>query len=236
MNQKMMNTVISAIVGGVVGAAVVFFGAGKDLKPEDLKALKVSDLTVEKLTITNQASLLNKEGKEEVVLKEGSVLAENVILGKKFIGRQFQGHAIVANRVFTTPDDLIATPMEQWRFFAEIGSSLDAGGEVVVRSATGPASVNKPTVGGMLLRTGFDPESRPQILALQNQDRRPLPINFELSERQKQMLSAAAQAGSSFDSNSTAPLGAAALNNIMPNATPTSPSIATQPDPNLPLR
>ena len=207
MNQGMMNTVISAIVGGVVGAGVVFFGASKDATG-DLKDLSVANLKVENLTITKQAVLLNAEGKEEFVLKEGSVLAENVILGKKFIGRQFQGHAIVANRVFTTPDDLIATPMEQWRFFAEIGSSIEAGGEVVVRSATGAASVNRPTNGGALLRTGFDPESRPQILALQNQDRSPMPINWELSDQQKRMLSAAAPAGAAanFNTDAAAPI------------------------------
>jgi len=207
MNQGMMNTVISAIVGGVIGAGVVFFGATKDASG-DLKDLSVANLKVENLTITKQALLLNAEGKEEVVLKEGSVLAENVILGKKFIGRQFQGHAIIANRVFTTPDDLIATPMENWRFFAEIGSSADTGGEIVVRSAAGPASVNRPTSGGALLRAGFDPEARPQILALQNYDRSPMQINWELSEQQKRLLSAAPPTGAaaSFNTDVAAPV------------------------------
>jgi len=192
MNQGMMNTVVSAIVGGVIGAGVVFFGAAKNTSGE-LTDLAVKNLKVESLTITEQASLLNKEGKEEVVLKEGSVLAENVILGKKIIARQVQGHAIVANRVFTTPDDLIAMPMEQWRFYAEIGSSTEAGGEVVVRSATGAATVNRPTQGGALLRMGYDPEAQPQILALQNADRRQLEINWKLSEQQMRMLMSQAQ-------------------------------------------
>jgi hypothetical protein len=203
----MMNTVISAIVGGVIGAAVVFFGAAKGTSG-DVKELSVADLKVGKLTITEQASLLNKEGREEVVLKEGSVLAENVVLGKKFIGKQFQGHAFVANRVFTTPDDLIQTPMENWRFFAELGSSIKDGGEVVIRSASGPASVNKPISGGAVIRTGFDPEARPQILALQNANHGLLPINFELSAQQKQMLSdanAPASAATNFNGNASAP-------------------------------
>ena len=187
MNQGMMNTVVSAIVGGVIGAGVVFFGAAQNTSG-DLTDLAVKNLKVENLTITEQASLLNKEGREEVVLKEGSVLAENVVLAKKVISRQVQGHAIVANRVFTTPDDLIGTPMENWRFMAELGSSTEAGGEVVVRSANGAASVNKATMGGALLRMGYDPEYRPQILALQNVDRSPLQINWELSALQKQML------------------------------------------------
>jgi len=208
MNQGMMNTVVSAIVGGVVGAGVVFFAAGKDTSG-DLKDLSIANLKVESLTITNQATLLNKEGKEEVVLKEGSVLAENVILAKKFIGRQFQGHAMVANRVFTTPDDLIATPMEQWRFFAELGSSIDAGGELVVRSANGPASVNRPTNSGTLLRMGYSPEAQPQIWALNNPDRRVIPVSSELSDKQRQLLSSAPPMdapGGAFDSSSTAPV------------------------------
>ena len=191
MNQKMMNTVISAIVGGVVGAGVVFFAGGSS-NVADLKDMELESLRVGTLTITQEASLLDKEGKQpELVLRDGSILAENVILGKKVIARQMQGHAIVANRVFTTPDDLIATPMENWRFFAEIGSSIEAGGEIVVRNAAGPASVNRPTTNGSLFRVGYDPEQRPQILALQNASRSPLEINYRLSEEQQRMLSVA---------------------------------------------
>ena len=221
MNQGMMNTVISAVVGGVIGAGVVFFGAAKSTAPGDLSDLTIANLKVENLTITQQASLLNKEGKEEVVIKDGSVLAENVMLAKKVIGRQFQGHAFVANRVFTTPDDLFSTPMESWRFFAEIGSSAEAGGEIVVRSANGAASVNKATTSGALLRAGYDPEGRPQILALQNYDRSPLQINHDLSEMQRRMLSQAAPpnaAAQAFDSNSSVPMG--------------GPQTATMPDAN----
>jgi len=192
MNQGMMNTVVSAIVGGIVGAGVVFFAGGTSSNMANLKDLELDSLRVGTLTISKEASLLDKEGKQaELVLRDGSILAENVILGKKVIARQMQGHAIVANRVFTTPDDLIATPMENWRFFAEIGSSIEAGGEIVVRSAAGPASVNRPTTNGALFRVGYDPEQRPQILALQNANRNPLEINYRLSEEQLRMLSAA---------------------------------------------
>ena len=205
-----MNTVVSAIVGGIVGAAVVFFaGNASDKDPQNVK---IQALEVAKLTITDQATLLSKEGKEEVVLKEGSILAENVIFAKKMIGRQIQGHAVVANRVFTTPDDLFATPMESWRFFAELGSSAEAGGEIVVRSAQGAATVNRPTNSGALFRMGYDPEHRPQMLALNNVSRSPMPISNELSEMQRQLMSAAVappqammpQQG--FNSSSTAPV------------------------------
>lgn len=218
MKQGMlMNTLISAVVGGVIGAGVVFFGLPKDTAG-DLKELTVADLKVTKLTITEQAALLNKDGKENVVLKEGSVMAENVILGNKFIGKQFQGHAIVANRVFATPDDLFTTPMNQWRFFAELGSSKD-GGEVVVRSINGPASVDRPVQSGALIRTGFDPEAKPQILALQNDNRSPMSISNDLSEQQRQMLSTAAPAGAAANFNgSTAPAMGATASTPNPNA------------------
>ena len=225
MNQKMMTVVISAIVGGVVGAGVVFFAGGAS-QTSDLKDMELSSLRVGTLTITQEANLLDKEGKQpELVIRDGSILAENVVLGKKVIARQMQGHAIVANRVFTTPDDLIATPMENWRFFAEIGSSIEAGGEIVVRNAAGPASVNKPTTNGALFRVGYDPEQRPQILALQNANRNPLEINYRLSEEQQRMLSAAmnnpqgVMPQGSYDGSGTTPVYQ-------------QPSVA-QPDPNL---
>jgi hypothetical protein len=205
-----MNTVVSAIVGGIVGAGVVFF-AGNTVDNKDIKNGEMQELKVAKLTITDQATLLNKEGNPEVVLKEGSILAENVIFGKKVVARQMQGHAIVANRVFTTPDDLIATPMENWRFYAEIGSSVEAGGEVVVRNVQGPSVINKPTNGGALFRMGYDPEQRPQMLAMHNPNRSPLEINYGLSEAQKQMLMSSATANqqgmASFNSaNATSPV------------------------------
>ena len=230
MSQGMMNTVVSAIVGGLVGAGVVFF-AGNTCDNAS-KNVKMQELEVAKLTITDQATLLNKEGNPEVVLKEGSILAENVILGKKVIARQIQGHAAVVNRMFTTPDDLFTTPMENWRFFAEIGSSIESGGEIVVRSAQGAASVNRPTNNGALFRMGYDPENRPQMLALHNVNRNPMEINYGLSEMQKQLLSAATanpqaamptampQQQGSYNSNSTAPV-----------VYPGSASMAT-PDPN----
>jgi len=191
MNQGMVNSIIAAVVGGVVGACVVFFAgtSGKDNRPElDLANLEVANLKVASLTITDQAVLLNKEGIPEVALREGSIFAENVVIAKKLVGQQVQGHAIVANRVFTTPDDLIRVPMEQWRFFAEIGASNDAGGEIVIRNSNGAAVVNRATVGGALIRLGFDTESYPQIVALQNASGSVLPISPDLSEAQKQMV------------------------------------------------
>lgn len=161
MSEKIINSVISALVGGAVGAAVVFFMAGK---------ASFDTLEVGSLTITKQAALLNAEGKEDVVLKEGSVLANNVVLGKKFIGTQYQGHVFVGNRMFTSPDDLVATPMEKWRFYTEIGATNEAGGEVVVRSPNGANVVGQPVNTGMLFRTGFDQNGGLQLVARSNEN------------------------------------------------------------------
>jgi hypothetical protein len=196
---------ISGLLGGAIGATIVLFATSQ--KPtvfsfaETVQAQteqetvlvprnkgKFESLEVENLVITNQATLLNKEGQPEIVLKDGSVMVENTIVGKKFVGRQFQGHALVANRIFCSPDDLIATPMENWRFSAEIGASAESGGEVIVRSAAGSSSVGKPTKEGALLRAGFDTDTKPQIIALQNEDSRQIPINYSLSEQQKRLL------------------------------------------------
>ena len=223
MKQGMTNTVIAAIVGGIVGAGVVFFAGGNskvDLTNVELESLKVANLT-----ISNQATLLNQEGQPELAIRDGSILANNVIVAKKLVGQQLQGHAIVANRVFTTPDDLMATPMQNWRFFAELGSSVEAGGELVVRSAAGFASVDQPTSGGALLRAGFDTDSRPQMVAIHNVSRSVMPLNFDLSAEQKQMVSGTMpQNPGTFNGTATTP-----VNTYNPSAdTLIPPSTASQ--------
>jgi hypothetical protein len=227
MNQGMMNTVVSAIVGGLVGAGVVFFVGGSKV---DFNNLELENLQVANLTITTQATLLNEQGTPELFIRDGSILAEKVILGNKLIGQQLQGHAIVGNRVFVTPDSLVHTPMEDWKFYAEIGASRDAGGEIVVRSVAGPASVGRTTTNGALLRAGFTPEGGAQLLAIQNIDRSPMQISFDLSEQQRRLLNAgAASAGmmtppvaDAFSSEAMAPIhhhqGGATLAAPDPNA------------------
>jgi len=209
--QGMVNSVMSAIIGGVIGAGVVFFaGTGNNV---DLDDLKVANLTVETLTITGHAELVNEIDGEMIpvlALRDGSLMAENVIFARKLVGTQLQGHAIVANRLFTTPDNLFTTPMEQWRFYAEIGSSIEAGGELVVRSAAGPALVNRPTLGGALLRVGFDTENQPQMLGLSNFDRSEMRVSQTLSAQQRAMIASANPQGmipqGSFDGSQTTPI------------------------------
>ena len=211
MNQGMVNTVIGAVVGGIIGAGVVFFaGTGN--------TTHFKNLTVDNLTITEQAQLVTEVDGEQIpmlVIRDGSLMAENVIFARKLVGTQLQGHAIVANRVFTTPDNLFTTPMEQWRFFAEIGASSDAGGEIVVRSAAGPAVVNQATRMGALLRMGFDTENQPQIFGMQNVDRSILRVSDTLSAQQRAMLQANTQ-GMMAPENFNSPVQQGFNNDLMP--------------------
>lgn len=161
MSEKIVTSVISALVGGIVGAVVVFSFAGKT---------SFDSLEVGKLTIKEEAKVLNEKGEEMIVMKEGSLLANTAIASNKFIGRQYQGHVFVANRLFTTPDDLNAVPMAQWRFFTEVGSSNERGGEVIVRSPNGATVVGQEAKQGFLMRTGFDEKDNPQLFAIANQN------------------------------------------------------------------
>ena len=186
MNQGMMNTVVAAIVGGVVGAGVVFFASGNKA---DMKNLELESLKVANLAITNEAVQLNADGKVELFIKDGSVVAEKVIVGNKLMGQQLQGHAFVANRIFVSPDDLAKTPMNEWTFFAEIGASNTTGGEIIVRSFDGPALVGRATERGALMRMGFMPEGGAQVFAFRNYDRIPVPVSLDVSETQRRELS-----------------------------------------------
>ncbi len=169
MGEKLTNSIVSALIGGIVGAAFVFIVAGKT---------KFDSLEVGNLKITKAATFFSAEGKEDVVIREGSVLANNVVLGKKFIGTQYQGHVFVGNRIFTSPDDLMVTPMENWRFFTELGSTEKAGGEMIVRSASGANVVNQPVQSGMMLRAGFDEQNELQLFARNNSSGVMMPAVF----------------------------------------------------------
>lgn len=162
MNERLTNSVISALIGGIVGAAVVFFAGNRTT---------FDKLEVGTLTIKQQATLLDKNGKDDVILRDGSVLANQVVLGKKFIGAQYQGHIFVGNRIFTSPDDLTATPVADWRFFTEMGSHADSGGELIVRSVDGGSLVDKEVHTGWMIRTGFDDNNLPAMIAFDNEQK-----------------------------------------------------------------
>lgn len=186
MGDKIICALIGAVVGGCIGAATVFLVQ---------KETRFDSLEVKNLKITKQAVVLNQDGKETLVLRDGSVLANNTIFGKKFIGTQYQGHIFVGNRLFTSPDDLNTTPLEQWRFFTEISSSEKTGGEVVVRSLSGANVVGQPMNRGRSLRTGFDEKEQAQFLLWSNQENRtlsqvPFPVQEIGDEKTQTAISA----------------------------------------------
>ncbi|GHT31164.1 hypothetical protein FACS189427_00590 [Planctomycetales bacterium] len=212
MSEKLFTSVLSALVGGAVGAAVVFFLGTK---------AKFDNLEVGSLKITKQAVLVDKDGKDDVILRDGSVLANQVVLGKKFIGTQYQGHVFVGNRIFTTPDNLNEKPMEQWRFFTEIGSSNELGGEVIVRSPNGANVVGQDIKQGWVLRNGFDANNEPGVLAVSNQNKAVARVPFVVPrpnqpEAQKQEGQAAVPAGN----NETAAAPVAANGAVNPAEAP----------------
>ncbi|MDR2115099.1 MAG: hypothetical protein LBP87_01835 [Planctomycetaceae bacterium] len=212
MSDKIVSSLFAALIGGIVGACVVFFMSGKT---------KFEALEVGSLTITKQATLLNAEGKDDVVIKEGSVLANNVILGKKFIGQQYQGHVFVGNRIFTSPDDLMATSMEKWKFFTEIGSSEKVGGELIVRSPHGANVVGQPVNDGILFRAGFGEDDAPQLFVKSNQNGGTLHIPF-LPPRQQPNAETPQENGTGTPANAAAPAPATETSATAPATPPAS--------------
>ena len=211
MNDKLMSTVVSALVGGIVGAAVVFFIGG---------STKFDSLEVKDLKITQSAKLVNAEGRDDVMIRDGSVMANNVVLGKKFIGTQYQGHVFVGNRMFTSPDDLVTTPMDKWKFYTEIGSSSEIGGEMIVRSANGANVVGQEIHSGVLLRAGFDANNAPQLFARGNENGVMFPVPFLRPNPQQ-------QAGAEGDKPAE---GVAAAPAPAPAPAPETPTTAAKPE------
>ncbi|MDR0391136.1 MAG: hypothetical protein LBH59_04465 [Planctomycetaceae bacterium] len=169
MNKLLANTVISALIGGVVGAAVVFFASGQ----------KFDELEVRNLTVTGEAKMKSGDNKQpEVIIKNGSVLVPNIIAATRVVSTQMQGHVVVANRILTSPDDLIKNANTQWKFYTEIGSSHDQGGEIIVRSATGSISGTKLEnipKSGWMFRAGYT-DNQPNIVFFSNETKEIMPV------------------------------------------------------------
>jgi len=189
MGEKLTNLVIAALVGGIVGLIGGVIGGSSG---SAAGKTKMDELEVGVLKITKEAALFNAEGKPDVVLRDGSILANNVVFGKKFMATQLQGHVIVANRMYTTPYDLMTKPMNEWRFFTELGCSTKTGGELIVRSPNGANMVGRQTNNGFLFRTGFDENDGPQLFVRSNNNGSIVPMAFEHDQQ------AAEKYGSTF--------------------------------------
>ena len=130
------NTIIAAVVGGVVGA-VVAFACSSFLTPgipESFDKLKVGEL------IVSEQMMYWKDGDNDAILwiKDGGILAST-----RVIATQICGNTVTANAVVTTPDNPI-TPLDQCEIFTEMGSSKAEGGLLTVRSPNGGHVLGNP--------------------------------------------------------------------------------------------
>jgi gas vesicle protein len=191
---KFAHTIISALVGGIVGAMVVFL-----LPVKSPDKAKFDQLEVRDLIITEQAALYaadkksesekksddstkdeKKEKRPDVLIKNGGIYATNVILSTRLISKQIQGAVLIGNRMFTSPDDVVNNQSSYWKFYTEIGSSIEKGGEIIVRSSTGGLLVGKDQTpapaAGWALRAGYMDGDRPDISFYSNLTKEIMPV------------------------------------------------------------
>jgi hypothetical protein len=166
MSEKIINSFLSAIIGGAVAFAVVY-STGRTA-PTNADVFKVKSLEVaDSITLRSP-----ENGEEMIVLRnDGLIFAKNKVATEHFLGKQFSGQILVGNRVMVSPDDLINTTPETWQFLAELGGNLETGGELFVRSPHGGNHVGKGVVDGQSVKIGFDKNDLLQFFALNNQNK-----------------------------------------------------------------
>jgi len=154
MKSGWFNTVISAIVGGVVGAVVVFTcGGGSSSFPGSVDKLKVGEL------IVSDKMMLWTEGAEDasLLIQNGGILAKT-----RVIAQQLCGNAVLANCVLTTPDNVL-NKLEECVIFTEMGSSPVEGGMLTVRSPNGGNVLARQegVTTGLAYTVTYDNQGRP---------------------------------------------------------------------------
>ena len=134
MKSGWMNTIMAAVVGGIVGGVVAYLcmafspsSISQSAFPESVEKLKVGEL------IVSDKMLLWKDGDEDasLLIQNGGMLAKT-----RIIAQQLCGNAVLANCVLTTPDDT-RNQLENCHIFTEMGSSPTEGGMLTVRSPGG---------------------------------------------------------------------------------------------------
>jgi len=159
MKSGWSNTVVSAIVGGVVGALVATV-CGSFMAPKSFDKLKVGELVV------SDKIMLWEDGKDgaSLLVQNGGIWATT-----RVIGQQICGNAILANCVLTTPDPHI-TPLDQCTIYTEMGSSTAEGGLLMVRSPDGGNVIaNQEGVkSGSAYVITFDPNGVPVTFLRKN--------------------------------------------------------------------
>lgn len=166
MSEKIINSLLSALVGGTVALAVVWSTSQGVVVNVDF--LKVKSLEVaESLTLKSPDS-----GEEMVVLRnDGLIFAKNKVATEHFLGKQFSGQILVGNRLMVSPNDLVNTTPETWQFLSELGGNVETGGELLIRSPRGGNFVGKGALSGQSIKMGFDKNDLLQFFALNNQSK-----------------------------------------------------------------
>ena len=160
MKSGTLNTVISAVVGGVVGAVVAFAcgafsakGVSESAIPETIDKLKVREL------IVSDKMMLWEDGKEDasLLMQNGGILAKT-----RVIATQFCGNTVTANALLTTPDNPLK-PLQECEFYTEMASSKNEGGMLTVRSPDGGNILGNPNgiQSGTAFTITYDPQSNP---------------------------------------------------------------------------
>ena len=160
MKSVWSNTVVSAIVGGIVGALVAIV-CGSFMAPKSFDKLKVGELTV------SDKMVLQEDGKDapSLLMQSGGILATT-----RVIATQVCGNAVIANCVLTTPDHP-TTPLDQCEIFTEMGSSKAEGGLLTVRSPDGGNVIaNQGIAKGSAFMITYEPDGRPVCLIRSNVD------------------------------------------------------------------
>ena len=167
MKSGWSNTVVSAMVGGVVGGVVAYMcmvfspsSASQSAFPESVEKLKVGEL------IVSDKMLLWQDGEDDasLLMQNGGILAKT-----RIIAQQLCANAVLANCVLTTPDNPMGR-LEECAIFTEMGSSPTEGGMLTVRSPNGGnVLANQGALTGMAYTVTYDNQGRPMCV-LRNYD------------------------------------------------------------------
>lgn len=169
MREKILHLLISAFVGGFVAIAIVFWHTPKTPRFDKLE--------VGTLVVTDQLSMRDRNATDdEILMKSGSIMLQNKVVASQFLGTQMAASVFVGNRMYTTPNNLFATPISEWKFFTELGSDPQCGGELLVRSSKGGSGVRAEINEGLYLKMGFDAQENLMVFAQNNASSIPLPI------------------------------------------------------------
>jgi hypothetical protein len=163
MKSGLFNTIVAAIVGGVVGAVVVYACGAFSTSglPEKIDKLKVGELN------NTEKMMLWEDGKDNwnLLIQNGGLLAST-----RVIAQQVCGNAMLANCVLTTPDNP-TNPLEQCEIFTEMGSSKTEGGLLTVRSPDGGnVLANQGVSTGSAYTVTYESSGAPVCLFRKNDD------------------------------------------------------------------